>query len=88
MFENKRDRFLGCGDAIAKRDLGIAFWGCGNRFLGCGGDSEARPSNRFLGSGRAIAQALICQFAFWECGGAIAVGNLVGDRLTCPIIYL
>ena len=21
---------LGCGSAIAKRDLGIAFWGCGN----------------------------------------------------------
>jgi hypothetical protein len=54
-------RFLGCGDAIAKRDLGIAFCAVGDGAIakrcckqfavlgmwGC--DSEARPRNRFLG---------------------------------------
>jgi hypothetical protein len=41
---------LGCGDAIAKRDLGIAFWGCGE----C--DSEALlQAVRFLGFGSVIA---------------------------------
>jgi hypothetical protein len=40
---------LGCGSAIAKRDLGIAvlgIWEC---------DSEARPRNRFGDIGSAIA---------------------------------
>ena len=60
MFENKRDRFLGCGDAIAKRDLGIAFWDVGaiaKRDLGIA-----------FGMWRAIAKRDL-GIAFWEVGG-------------------
>ena len=69
---------MGCGSAIAKRSVGIAFGGCWE----C--DSEALRRNRVWGCGSAIAvwefggnaiAVLGCgdAIAVWGCGDAIAV---------------
>ena len=72
------------GDAIAKRDLGIAFgvWECDAfGILGC--DSEARPRNRCLGMWE-------CDFflRMWECdrcyGSAIACWRCEWSAIFVP----